>query len=143
MDTVEKIKKSWWVIFPFTYIFPGVGFIYIGLKASNRNWILEGITYELPWFFYLAFSPKYTSEILIPYFGLVILAACFVALVRSIMVAIKLLDVYEKDQSVKISQVSATPSSSRADKVKDKSSLGACCACLVFIFIVFAIMSIL
>ena len=147
MDTVDKIKKSWWVIFPFTFLFPGVGFIYIGLKASNRNWILEGITYELPWFFYIMASFKFSSQTMVQYYGWIILLACFIALIRSIMVAIKLLDVYDNHQTVQISQVSTAPgsngSSSHIEKVKDNSKLSACCACIIFIFIVFGIISIL
>ena len=62
MNTLEKIKRSWWVLFPFTVAFPGFGFIYIGMKSSNNNWILEGITYELPFFFYILASAAFPSK---------------------------------------------------------------------------------
>ena len=141
MDTIEKIKKSWWVIFPFTFIFPGVGFIYIGLKADNRNWILEGITYELPWFFYFLASAKFPSEVMAPYYVWIMLLVSFIALVRSIMVAIKLLDVYEKEDPKP--EVYSTPTSSSSSASGDNDGLKSCCACIIFIFIVFAIISIL
>ena len=141
MDTIDKIKKSWWVIFPFTFIFPGVGFIYIGLKADNRNWILEGITYELPWFFYFLASAKFSSEVMAVYYVWIILLVMFIALVRSIMVAIKLLEVYEKEEP-KPKVYSATSTSSSSDS-KENDGLKSCCVCIIFIFIVFAIMSIL
>lgn len=141
MDTIDKIKKSWWVIFPFTFIFPGVGFIYIGLKADNRNWILEGITYELPWFFYFLASAKFSSEVMAAYYVWIILLVMFIALVRSIMVAIKLLEVYEKEEpKPKVYSATSTSSSSNS---KENDGLKSCCVCIIFIFIVFAIMSIL
>ena len=142
METFEKIKKSWWVIFPFTFLFPGFGFIYIGLRASNRNWILEGITYELPWFFYFAAYAKFSSGAISTYYIWIIIFVMFVALIRSIMVAIKLLDVYEKGEPV--AKVYSTPIGSKSGSDDDDhSNLGTCCACIVFIFIIFAIISIL
>ena len=54
MNLTEKIKNSWWVILSFIIFLNGLGFMYIGFKHNNRNWILEGITYEFPWFFYLS-----------------------------------------------------------------------------------------
>ena len=84
MNTTDKIKKSWWVLFPFTFIFPGVGFIYIGMKFDNKKWILEGITYE----------------------------------VRS-------------------------SSTSSIAKAREDSKIGACCVCIIFIFIIFAFVAIL
>jgi hypothetical protein len=143
METSEKIKKSWWVIFPFTFLFPGLGFIYIGLKASNRNWILEGITYELPWFFYFLASAKFSFDVMSGYYVWIILLVVFIALIRSIMVAIKLLDVYEKGEPV--AEVYSTPGSRSIPKPgsDEDNNWKTCCACIVFIFIIFAIASIL
>ena len=148
MDTFEKFIKSWWVLFPFTLFLPGFGFIYIGLKSSNRNWILEGVTYQLPFFFYFVACAIYPADAMIKYYIWLILLAAFIALIRSIMVAIKLIEQYEKEERPKISAstyTSSNPSSSADATVKkDKDSkLPACCACLVFIFVIFAIISIL
>ncbi len=139
MNAFEKIKKSWWVIFPFTFLLPGVGFIYIGMKFNNKNWILEGITYELPWFFYLVASAIYSSSSMIIYYGWILLLAAFIALIRSIMVAIKLVDIYDMDENPVVTKVTSTP----MGKAKEDSSLGACCICVIFIFIIFAFVAIL
>ena len=93
MDTFEKIKKSWWVLFPFTLIFSGFGFIYVGYKSSNKNWIFEGIAYEMPWLFYFISCALYSAEIMVGYYIWIILLAAAIALIRSIIVAVKLLDV--------------------------------------------------
>ena len=138
MNTFEKIKESWWVLFPFTLIFPGFGFVYIGLKASNKNWIIEGITYEMPWLFYFIASAIFPSKVMVRYYIVLILLAAFIALIRSIMVAIKLIGVYEKNNTPQIS----TTADSTKGKDKD-SNWPACCGCLIVIFIIFAIISIL
>ena len=140
MNTTDKIKKSWWVLFPFTFIFPGVGFIYIGMKFDNKKWILEGITYEVPWFFYLLSSSIYPSHVMLVYYVWILLLAAFIALVRSIMVAIKLVDVYEMGETPKVASSSSTSSIAKA---KEDSKIGACCVCIIFIFIIFAFVAIL
>lgn len=141
MDTFEKIKRSWWVLFPFTLFLPGFGFIYIGLKSENRNWILEGITYELPFFFYLLTSAIYSYQAMLPYYIVLIILSAFIALIRSIMVAIKLFEVYENEDSPIITQVSSSGSGKTSIKDKD-SNWPICCGCLIVIFIIFAIISI-
>ena len=123
MNTTDKIKKSWWVLFPFTFIFPGVGFIYIGMKFDNKKWILEGITYEVPWFFYLLSSSIYPSHVMLVYYVWILLLAAFIALVRSIMVAIKLVDVYEMGETPKVASSSSTSSIAKA---REDSKIGAC-----------------
>ncbi|WP_296803521.1 hypothetical protein [uncultured Methanobrevibacter sp.] len=140
MNTTDKIKKSWWVLFPFTFIFPGVGFIYIGMKFDNKKWILEGITYEVPWFFYLLSSSIYPSHVMLVYYVWILLLAAFIALVRSIMVAIKLVDVYEMGETPKVASSSSTSSIAKA---REDSKIGACCVCIIFIFIIFAFVAIL
>lgn len=130
-------------------IFPGFGFIYIGLKSSNRNWILEGVTYELPFFFYLLAAMVFPVDIIFRYYFLIIILAVLIALLRSIMVAIKLFDVYDLDETPIVTKVSASDNSSSrvsntVSKVKDKDShLSECCCCVIVIFIVFALISIL
>lgn len=140
MNTIDKIKKSWWVIFPFTFLFPGVGFIYIGMKFNNRKWILEGITYELPWFFYFLSSSVYPAHIMAIFYIWIMILAAFIALIRSIMVAVKLVDVYEIGENPTASHIS---SNSAIGNAKEDSQLGACCVCIVFIFIIFAFVAIL
>ena len=63
MNTLEKIKNSWWVILSFIMFLNGFGFIYIGTKHYNKNWILEGIIYELPWFIYFVIYANYGAPI--------------------------------------------------------------------------------
>lgn len=142
MDTFEKIKKSWWVLFPFTLIFPGFGFIYIGMKASNKNWIIEGITYEMPWLFYFIACSMFPAKVMVTYYIWLILLAAFIALVRSIMVAVKLIDVYEMNNVPKISTSTSSGTSTTASSKKDSdSNWPACCACIFLIFVIFAIIS--
>ncbi len=144
MNTFEKIKKSWWVLFPLTFIFPGFGFIYIGLKASNKNWIIEGITYEIPWLFYFIACSMFPARIMVLYYIWLLLLAAFIALVRSIMVALKLIEVYEKNDTPQISATTVSSGSTTNANNKDNDSKWAnCCGCLILIFIIFAIISIL
>ncbi|WP_407424394.1 hypothetical protein [Methanobrevibacter sp.] len=142
MDTFEKLKRSWWVLFPFTLALPGFGFIYIGLKSDNKNWVLEGITYELPLFFYFLTSAIYSFGAMAPYYVVLMLLAVLVAFIRSVMLAIKLLDVYDNEASPKITQTGSSGSVKTSIKDKD-SNWPACCGCLVLIFIIFAIITIL
>lgn len=149
MDTIEKIKRSWWVLFPFTFLFPGVGFIYIGLKSTNKNWIIEGITYQMPWLFYFIASAMFSSEVMVKYYIWLIILAAGIALIRSIIVAIKLGGVYDRNNTPHVNAtVYSTPNSGKStvesSHIKDRdSNWPACCACLFFIFMVFAIISIL
>lgn len=139
MDTFEKITRSWWVAFPLTLFLPGLGFIYIGLKSDNRKWILEGITYELPTFFYFLASAVYSFDAMAPYYVVLILLAALIAFIRSIMVAIKLLEVYDNNDSPAVTQVGTG-----GTITKDKDSKWtACCGCLFVMFIIFAVISIL
>lgn len=138
MDAFEKIKRSWWVIFPFTLFLPGLGFVYIGLKSDNKKWILEGITYELPTFFYILASAVYSFQVMAHYYFVLIVLAALIAFIRSIMVAFKLLDVYDKNDS----PVIQVGTGGTINKDKD-SDWPVCCGCLIVIFIIFAVISIL
>ncbi|RAP54752.1 MAG: hypothetical protein BZ137_00585 [Methanosphaera sp. rholeuAM130] len=42
-----KIVNLLWVIFSFIFLVNGVGIIYAGNKVKNRNWLIEGIIYQL------------------------------------------------------------------------------------------------
>lgn len=147
MDTSEKLKRSWWVLFPFTILLPGFGFIYIGLNASNRNWIIEGITYQLPFFFYLASCVIYPANIMITYYLWLILLAALIAFIRSVMLALKLVEVYEKEnRPVIVSSTYTSSGSSGGSAVSKKAKdfdWSSCCGCIILLFIVFAIISIL
>ncbi|MBQ9160100.1 MAG: hypothetical protein IJ122_02095 [Methanobrevibacter sp.] len=143
MNTIEKIKRSWWVIFSIILFLNGFGFIYIGLKHNNKNWILEGLTYEFPWFFYFVVYAIYgagTPSTLMIALALIIQ---LIGIIRSIWVAVKLADVYDNTDKYTIqSTVMAAPVNSTADK-NNSSTTAACCFCIIVIFIVFALFAIL
>lgn len=95
MNIFEKFLKSWWVILSFIMFINGFGFIYIGSKHNNRNWIIEGIIYEMPWFFYVIYlviyelPPYFTANPIYVVFLFAFLIM-FVGIIRSFWVAIKL-----------------------------------------------------
>lgn len=142
MDTIEKIKKSWWVILSFIFFLNGLGFLYIGFKHNNKNWVLEGITYEVPWFFYFLLYAMYglpssPTELMISFCLILML----ISIIRSAWVAVKLADVYDNNEKYTIKQtVLATPVNGQANDSKSTSM--ACCLCLVVIFIIFMIIAI-
>ena len=131
MNVFDKIKKSWWVILSIIMFLNGFGFIYIGVKYNNRNWILEGIMYELPWFLYFLFFSIFGNPMdtplnpsyLIVAFAFIML---FVSVIRSIWVAVKLSDVYENEEKYTISSTSLN-SSKDLKNTKDTNSGIACC----------------
>ena len=138
MNLAEKIKNSWWVILSFILFLNGLGFIYIGFKHNNRNWILEGITYEFPWFFYFIVYGIYglsapTSAIIS--FTLILM---LISIIRSIWVAIKLADVYDNNEKYTIKQTNLNHSVNNQGKGNRSTNWG-CCFCLICIFIIFAI----
>lgn len=142
MNFVDKIKNSWWVILSFIIFFNGFGFIYIGLKHNNRNWILEGITYEFPWFFYLIVFAFY--GISIPSTLIVAFAAIItlIGIIRSIWVAVKLADVYDNNEKYTIKQTNLNHQPVHQENNNRSAGLG-CCFCLICIFIIFALIIIL
>ena len=146
MSALNKIKKSWWVIFSFIIFLNGFGFIYIALRHNNRNWLFEGIMYELPWFFYLivyalfgmqAYLTNPASKILTFAFILMV-----IGIIRSFWVAIKLFDVYAYDEKPEVKQVNPDYQSKTQNKGK-LSEVSGCCLCVFFICIMFAIISVL
>lgn len=141
MNILEKIKSSWWVVLSFIIFLNGLGFIYIGFKRNNRNWILEGITYEFPWFFYFIVFANYGLSIpstMIIAFAVILM---LVSIIRSVWVAIKLADVYDNHEKYTIKQTNLNNRNIHPKKEND-SRLG-CCFCLACIFIIFAIIIIL
>ncbi len=143
MNTIEKIKKSWWVIFSIIMFLNGFGFIYIGFKHNNKNWILEGLTYEFPWFFYFIVYAIYgmsTPATLMIALAMILL---LIGIIRSIWVAVKLADVYDNNEKYTIKQtVMATPVNNTENN-NNSSTTATCCFCIVVIFIIFAIIAIL
>lgn len=55
-STFSKIVKSLWVLVAFIPFINGLGFAYIGAKEFKREWIIEGLIYEIPWFFAFVFA---------------------------------------------------------------------------------------
>lgn len=142
MNVIEKIKRSWWVILSFILFINGVGFLYIGSKHNNRNWIIEGIAYEIPWFLYFVYLAMFGTtklNFLIPSSLILLFAVIlmFVGIVRSIWVAVKLADVYDNMEKYTIQSTVLDISQS-----KENNSFFAnfgCCLCILVIFIVFLI----
>ncbi|MBQ6100167.1 MAG: hypothetical protein IJL02_09965 [Methanobrevibacter sp.] len=143
MNTLEKIKNSWWVILSFIMFLNGFGFIYIGTKHYNKNWILEGIIYELPWFIYFVIYANYGAPIgfnitaTLVFIALILL---FISIIRSIWVAVKLADVYDNNEKYTISSTVLKNHNAPKENTDSKSKFG-CCICLVIIFIIFMIIA--
>ncbi len=51
-----KIINSWWLVFPFTIYLNWVAFLYIGVTARNRKWIIYGVLYAIPFIIYLVYT---------------------------------------------------------------------------------------
>lgn len=142
MSILEKIKRSWWVILSFIMFLNGFGFIYIGLKHNNKNWVLEGITYEIPWFFYfIVFATCGNPSIAVTAIISFALILLLVSIIRSIWVAVKLADVYDNTQKYTIQQT-ALNSHKQVQTDDNNSSKMGCCLCIICLFILFAIISI-
>lgn len=144
MNILEKIGKSLWVILSFIIFLNGFGFIYIGFKHDNRNWILEGITYEIPWFFYfIVYASFNVHEVSFnnPTAAILSLAIILmlVSIIRSIWVAVKLVDVYENNEKYTIQQ---TNLNTQTKTNKNNSNSFSCCMCLLIIFFIFALIAI-
>ena len=145
MNAFEKIKRSWWVIISFFLFLNGFGFVYIGFKHSNRNWVLEGITYEIPWLMYfIVYGAFHVDKVsmsnptaMILSFALILM---LVSIVRSICVAIKLADVYEYNEKYTIKQTNLNPSTTGQNN-QDSSTKFACCICALCIFFIVVIIS--
>lgn len=140
MNLAEKIKNSWWVILSFIIFMNGLGFMYIGFKHNNRNWILEGIIYEFPWVFYIIIFAVYGISVpstLIFTFAVILM---LISIIRSVWVAIKLADVYDNTEKYTIKQTNLNRTANA--KKNDSPNIG-CCFCLICIFIIFAIIIIL
>ena len=137
MNALEKIKRSWWVIFSVIIIFNGLGFVYIGSIHNNRNWVLEGVIYEIPWVFGIIFSD---FDALIDVYVAIAMILMLVSIVRSVWVAIKLADVYDNQEKYAI-QTTALNGSIGAQPDTEFPTTIACVSCLVLICIAYAILA--
>lgn len=140
MNTLEKIKRSWWVLISFIFFLNGFGFIYIGAKHNNRNWILEGIIYELPWLLYFIMFGLYGTPIGFNVPGTFVFLSVvmmLVSIIRSIWVAVKLADVYDNEEKYTIQSTVLTKQTHRTDD--NTNSTWGCCLCILVIFIIFMI----
>ena len=141
MELTEKIKRLWWVILSFIFFLNGFGFIYIGLKHNSQNWVLEGITYEVPWFFYFIIYGMYgypsdpTSNIII-----ICLLLMLVGIVRALWVAIKLADVYDNNEKYTIQQTALNSHKQVQNNSSDAPTL-ACCLLIIGLLAVYALIS--
>ena len=135
MNALEKIKRSWWVIFSPIILFNGLGFIFIGAIHDNKNWILEGVIYELPWVFGIIFSD---FDGIIEVYVAIAMILLLVSIVRSVWVAIKLADVYDNEDKYSIQSTSLNIFNQ--DKNDFPTTL-ACVSCLVLIFIAYGILA--
>ncbi len=142
MNTIEKIKRSWWVILSFIMFLNGFGFIYIGTKHNNKNWILEGVMYELPWFLYFVIYGMYGTPKglnVTATFILIAVVLLFISIIRSVWVAVKLADVYDNEEKYTIQSTVLTKQTHK--KNDDSKSTAGCCLCLIVIFILFLIIA--
>ena len=140
MNTLEKIKRSWWVILSFIMFLNGFGFIYIGSKHNNRNWILEGIIYELPWFIYFIMYGLYGTPMgfnVTGTFVFISVMMLLVSIIRSVWVAVKLADVYDNEEKYTIQSTVLTKQSQKKND-NSKTNIG-CCLCILVIFFIFMI----
>ncbi|WP_305553994.1 hypothetical protein [Methanobrevibacter sp. V74] len=147
MNIFEKFLKSWWVILSFIMFINGFGFIYIGSKHNNRNWIIEGIIYEMPWFFYVIYlviyelPPYFTANPIYVVFLFAFLIM-FVGIIRSFWVAIKLWNVYNNNEKYALNPTELkNPNKTKGNN--NYSIIFSCCLCVIIIFLIFAISAIL
>lgn len=139
MNALEKIKRSWWVIFSVIILFNGLGFIYIGAIHDNRNWIFEGIIYELPWVFGIIFAD--IDPVLSVYVAIAMILM-LVSIVRSVWVAIKLADVYDNQEKYAV-QSATVNNSGNLQENSDFPTTIACVSCLLLIFVAYTILALM
>lgn len=137
MNAIDKILRSWWVILSAVMFLNGFGFIYIGFKNNNKNWIIEGVIYEIPWIFGVAFVYlKPLSSIYI----IICIICIMVSIVRSVWVAIKLCDVYDNEEKYRV-QTTVVNNSNIASQSNDFPCGIACCAAVFLIFFAYGLLS--
>ena len=73
----STLEKTFLILLSFIPIINGLTFIYMGSKESNRNWIIEGLVYELPWFLQFLFAFNEGISTTIASFGILFMFICF------------------------------------------------------------------
>lgn len=136
MNALEKIKRSWWVIFSVIILFNGFGFLYIGAIHDNKNWLLEGVVYEIPWVFGIILAD---FDAILSVYVAIAMILMLVSIVRSVWVAVKLADVYDNEEKYAI-QAAALNTSNISDKSEFPTTV-ACVSCLVLVFIAYSILA--
>lgn len=136
MNALEKIKRSWWVIFSAIIFLNGIGFLYIGFKNGNKNWVLEGIIYEIPWVFGIIFAD---FDSLATVYVAICMILMLVSIVRSVWVAIKLADVYDNEEKYAIQSTQFANSSSNQNN-NNFPTVIACLSCLILVFLAYTLL---
>ena len=90
----NSAEKLWLILIAFIPLLNGLGFVYIGAKRININWIKEGLIYEIPWF--LVFLFLYQDNISNIFIGLGFVGI-LVCLIRTFMVISQLNEPVESD----------------------------------------------
>lgn len=92
----SKFVKSLWILAAFIPVLNGLGFAYIGAKEFKREWFIEGLIYELPWF--LAFLFINASAVM-GFFIIVGLLGVLLSIIRTFYVYSKNKDILIGDDS--------------------------------------------
>ena len=92
MGFFGKVAKSWWILISFIPFLNGLGFIYLGSRAHNKNWILEGIIYEIPWIFFIF----YINDPLDMASGVIAIFIWFFSIIRAFWLGILFMKSYNE-----------------------------------------------
>ena len=137
MSIFDKIVRSWWVILSCIFMANGFGFLYIGYKHNNKNWMIEGLMYEIPWIFsmiYVDYAPLFN-----PFITLSVILM-LISIVRSIWVAVKLADVYDNEEKYAV-RPTVIKNHDAPQEGNNSYALG-CCLCIIVIFVLFVMIEI-
>ena len=100
----STLEKIFLIIVAFIPFLNGMTFIYMGSKESNKNWIIEGLVYELPWFLQFLFAYDESIGTALAGFGLLFM---FICLLRTLYVSFT----YKKEDNIDSSQMRKKSSS--------------------------------
>ena len=115
----SKLVKSLWILAAFIPVLNGLGFAYIGAKEFKREWFIEGLIYELPWF--LAFLFINASAVM-GFFIIVGLLGVLLSIIRTFYV-------YSKNKDILIGD----DPESQVVLEKSISSFWVIFSCIIFI----------
>ena len=80
----STLEKIFLIIVAFIPFLNGMTFVYMGSKESNKNWIIEGLVYELPWLLQFLFAFNEGISTTIASFGILFM---FICLLRTLYVS--------------------------------------------------------